>query len=445
MHITHITNVSGLACFQFCGWNGQLSFRTSGPSEWQVGPRVAEKHSMETHMRKTDLLFAVITLCMLLMAAAPRQTLSEVNVAVPRVNLPQDELPHNVPVEWWYYSGHLVDVKGRRYGVMAGFFTVQIGGFPRQHFMLYQLVEKDLKKMHAGSIIEKDMVKMMSKIIAGLPEHVKQKLPSDLTDMETIERHNKYIPDKPIVKRNELAIKYGEQIFVKTCCNDREWQSWGYKTHLADDAFTIDLEMKPTRGPMYVGGDGSVGLHQGEDMFYYSFTRLAARGVLKIGGEARPVSGILWYDHQFGSLGNGARPIGWDWFCIQLEDGTDLNLSALRYPDTGERFNRLVTIQGADGRMSVVHDLFIEPTDTWTSDETGITYPSGWLLSIPSLGMSFKAKPVFPEQEMRTFGPMRAIWEGACTVEGIVNGKKLLGNGYTELVGYGYPENPFDK
>jgi len=391
-------------------------------------------------MKKIAILIITITFCLQMVAVAPRQARAEVNISVPQVRLPQDELPHEVPVEWWYYSGHLVDAQGRSYGVMASFFTAKFGGFPRQHFMIYQLVEKDAKKFHSGSVIEKDMVKLMQQVIAGLPEKLKRQIPPDVTDIATIERYNRYIADKPIVKKDSLAIKYGDQIFEKKCCNDREWLNWNYKTTITDSSFTVDLEMKPQRGPMFVGGSGNVGLKQGEDMYYYSFTRLDTKGFLKIDGEERQVTGTMWYDHQFGSLAGGTRPVGWDWFCIQLEDGTDLNLSALRYPDTNERFNRLGTLQGADGRMAVIRDLVIEPLGEWTSKDTGATYPSGWILAIPSLGMSFIVKPVLPEQEMRTFGPMRAIWEGACTVEAAIMDKKLKGDGYTELVGYGFPK-----
>jgi len=182
-------------------------------------------------------------------------------------------------------------------------------------------------------------------------------------------------------------------------------------------------------------------VYEGEDMFYYSFTRLDATGTLTLGGETRSVRGTLWYDHQFGSFGATARPVGWDWFCVQLEDGTDMNLSALRYPDTGERFNRLGTVLRADGGVSVIHDLTIEPLGEWKSPDTGITYPSGWILAIPSLSAHITLRPVIPAQEMRTFGPMRAIWEGACDAEATVAGKQLKGVGYAELVGYGTPKD----
>lgn len=357
--------------------------------------------------------------------------------AAVQVSLPADELPHKEePIEWWYYSGHLEDEQGRRYGVMASFFAARMGNFPPSYFMIYQLSEKDEKKFHSGSVLGKNVMKMMKMFLSGLSEEMLEKVPPGIFDEEEIKRHHRFMKEDAKVRTDRLALKYDDQLFIKTKEDGENWAGWSYSTRLADKNFTIDLEMTPTRGPMYVGGEGNVGMYHGEDMFYYSFTRLAAEGVLNIGGEARKVRGTVWYDHQYGSFGKEVKPVGWDWFCIQIEDGTDLNLSALRWPETGERFNELGTIQKADGSTMVIHDLVIEERGEWTSAETGITYPSGWTLKIPSQEMEFAVAPEFPEQEMRTFGPMQAIWEGACRVEATVKGKRLRGDGYTELVGY---------
>lgn len=357
-----------------------------------------------------------------------------------QVTLPKDEMPHAMPVEWWYYSGHLADGQGRRYGVMAGFFVVRAPGIPPCHFVIYQLVEKDGGKFHSGSVIEKEMIKVMKKVLAGLPEELTRKLPPDWKDVNAIEKYHRYMTSPAVVRNDQLSLKYGDELFEKTAGDGADWAEWKYRTAIVDPAFRFELEMKPERGPMFVGGEGNVGVKPGEDMFYYSISRLDTSGTITIGGEERKVKGTLWYDHQFGTFGRELRPIGWDWICLQLEDGTDLNLSAQRVPETDERFARLGTIMFADGSQKVVRDVVIEPLFRWTSADTGITYPLGWMIAIPSLEMHFTVKPVMQQQEMRTFGPLRAIWEGACTVDAVVGGKQLKGNGYTELVGYGTPK-----
>lgn len=383
-------------------------------------------------MKKILTSMSVILLSLFAAVALPTQS----SRAEVQVNLPADELPHKEPIEWWYYSGHLEDEQGRRYGVMAAFFAARMGNFPPAYFMIYHLSEKDEKKYRAGSVLGKNVLKMLKMFLSGLPEDLLEKVPPDLFDEEKIKQHHRFMKEKAKVRPDRLGLKFGEQTFIKTKEESENWADWMYKTRLVDDKFTVELEMTPTRGPMYVGGEGNVGMAQGENMYYYSLTRLASEGTITMGGEERKVRGTVWYDHQYGSFGREVKPVGWDWFCIQLEDGTDLNLSALRWPETGERFNELGTIMKADGSTTIIHDLIIEEQGKWTSPDTGITYPSGWILKIPSQEMEFVVTPEFPEQEMQTFGPMHAIWEGACGVEATVGGESMTGDGYTELVGY---------
>ena len=56
---------------------------------------------------------------------------------------------------------------------------------------------------------------------------------------------------------------------------------------------------------------------------------MTATGTVTLDGTAVPVVGDGWFDHQwcyFIAVGGG----GWDWFAINLADGTDLTLSLVR-------------------------------------------------------------------------------------------------------------------
>ena len=58
----------------------------------------------------------------------------------------------------------------------------------------------------------------------------------------------------------------------------------------------------------------------------------AADRPLTLGGQALQVSGEAWFDHQWGdfiAVGGG----GWDWFAVNLADGSDLTLSLVRDRD----------------------------------------------------------------------------------------------------------------
>jgi predicted secreted hydrolase len=82
-------------------------------------------------------------------------------------------------------------------------------------------------------------------------------------------------------------------------------------------------------------------------------------------------------------------------------------------------------------------DSELEPTERWLSPHTGATYPSGWRIRVPRVGVDVTVAPVLKDQELDTRGTtMIVYWEGACTVEGRRGENAVEGRAYVELVGY---------
>ena len=74
---------------------------------------------------------------------------------------------------------------------------------------------------------------------------------------------------------------------------------------------------------------------------------------------------------------------------------------------------------------------------TWTSPRTGVTYPSGWRVTLPDRGLTLTWTPVIPDQELDTRRSTANIyWEGEVTIAGTRNGTPIGGEGYVELTGY---------
>src|SRR3712207_6636285 len=143
-------------------------------------------------------------------------------------------------------------------------------------------------------------------------------------------------------------------------------------------AIGLDLILSNPREAVLHDRDGWIDFGPAGGSYYYSQTRIDVTGGIEIDGEPRSVTGLAWFDHPWGdfiAVGGG----GWDWFAVNLEDGTDLTLSLVRdrdgtYPLV---YGTLVTPEGETRHLDA--DAFtVEVTDRWASPETGADYPAGW-------------------------------------------------------------------
>jgi predicted secreted hydrolase len=205
----------------------------------------------------------------------------------------------------------------------------------------------------------------------------------------------------------------------------------------------IDLELKLSalKPPVIQGRNGvsqkSEG--RGQASHYYSLTRLATTGILKIEGKPSNVKGLSWMDHEFGSNQMSKEQVGWDWFSLQLEDNTELMLYRMRRKDgKADPFSSGTYVKSDGSKIHLGYeDFVIESTGQWTSPHSKGTYPSGWELKVKSLGLVISAKPVLKDQELMTRGSTQiTYWEGAVSVDVKKKGKGIKGQGYVELTGY---------
>ncbi|TAK13350.1 MAG: hypothetical protein EPO32_05385 [Anaerolineae bacterium] len=203
------------------------------------------------------------------------------------------------------------------------------------------------------------------------------------------------------------------------------------------ESIALDLTLTDLKGPILQGDRGysRKGAEPGNASYYYSQTRLESAGTVTVNGEAFPVSGLSWKDHEYSTSALSEGQVGWDWFALQLDDGTDLMLYTMRRADgTVDGFSHGTLIL-ADGttRPLAWGEYSITPTGEWTSPHSGAVYPSGWQIEIPEYGVSLTLMPWQNDQELRL---SFVYWEGAVRIEGTHAGAAVTGNGYVELTGY---------
>ena len=206
----------------------------------------------------------------------------------------------------------------------------------------------------------------------------------------------------------------------------------------ADPQVGLSLNLQQTRPPILHGDRGlsQKGPEPGNATYYYSLVGLETAGEITINGKTVAVSGISWMDHEFGTSFLGEGFVGWDWFSLQLENGTALMLYCLRGsaqlcdPQT---FEGTLVYPNSQQLCIGTKDFTLTPTRQWRSSESGATYPSGWDITFPELKITLRVEPLIPNQEFRA---SFTYWEGAVRVCGQIDGAAVEGQGYVELTGY---------
>jgi predicted secreted hydrolase len=160
---------------------------------------------------------------------------------------------------------------------------------------------------------------------------------------------------------------------------------------------------------------------------------------MRVGEMTYSVKGQSWFDHEFSTSLLGKGQVGWDWFCIQLDNREEIMLYAMRTKSGAMDPVSEGTWVRADGTSLRLEpgSFLLQKMGTWKSPKTGTTYPSGWAISVPGHQIDLVVTPAMEDQELHlTKMGVLDYWEGATTVQGKVGAQTVTGTGYTELTGY---------
>lgn len=316
---------------------------------------------------------------------------------------PEDHGPHwDYRNEWWYVTGNLTDDAGRRYGFQLTIF--RIGLAPG--------VEEQRPSAWATNHIW--MAHLALTDVAG----------------DRFHDHERF------ARGGDMRLAGAQRDPVRVWLEDWRLErrpSGTWRLQAGTDDFELDLALEPQKQPVLQGDDGlsQKSAEAGNASYYYSMTRMATDGSLRIDSEARNVSGSAWLDREWSTSALGPEQSGWDWFALQLDDGTDVMIYHLRRTDGApSRFSAGVVV-GPDGstRHLDAGEFDIEVLDHWQSDD-GPRYPVRWRVRVPGIEEPFTVMPVRADQELTV---SVRYWEGAVD---IARDGKHVGVGYVELAGY---------
>ena len=338
------------------------------------------------------------------------------------VELPRDDGPHDRLTEWWYYTGHLRDGAGGRYGFEFVIFRAERGAFPvtwASHLAVTD--EAGDRFWYAQRAEFGRQVDRSPRDDGGQP------LGFDLS-LSGID------PTRPATLRQPawtMAGANGDDRLA-AALSAEEAAAAGIPGGLA-----LDLRLDTVKPAVLHDGDGWIDFGAAGGSYYYSRTAMEAGGTLELDGRTIDVVGSAWFDHQWGdfiAVGGG----GWDWFAVNLDDGTDLTVSLVRDAD-GSYPLVYGTIVDADGTSRHLdRDAFaLDVLGRWQSTSTGADYPAGWRISIPGDDLVIELEPTVADQELDTRATTGVVyWEGSQHVRASRAGVALGGTAYVELTGY---------
>jgi predicted secreted hydrolase len=340
------------------------------------------------------------------------------------IAFPRDDGPHDRLTEWWYYTGHLQTMDGRRFGFEAVVFRAERGSVPAawaSHLALTD--EAGNRFIYAQRSEIGPQVDQSPRDTSGGPTGF------DL-------RVSGLNPELVLAGAPPAAAPW--RLSGASGTDHIEATLAPAESAASGASFGLSLDLEALKAPALHGGNGFVDFGPAGSSYYYSRTRMAASGTVELDGERLGVSGIAWFDHQWGdfvSVGGG----GWDWFAINLDDGTDLTISVVR-DESGSDVLTYGTAVDSSGiaRPVVEQDLGVETSRSWVSPNTGRSYPSSWTIVVN--GMSLELSPTVLDQELDTRATTGVIyWEGSHVVTGDRDGARIRGQAYVEITRYGDP------
>jgi predicted secreted hydrolase len=222
-------------------------------------------------------------------AAAPAQTGASgfARATGPRpLSFPADLGAHDdYQTEWWYYTGNLETAEGRHFGYQLTFFR-------------RALVPPDARPTRASDwgTTQVYMAHLALTDVGGNRHYAYQRMARGAAGLAgaSAEPYRVWLDDWAVAAGDGGAL--GLQA--------------------ADGSISLHLDLRSTK-PRVLQGEGGYsrkGPDPGNASYYFSETRIATEGTVKVDGRSYTVAGLSWMDHEFSTSALSAGQVGWDCF-----------------------------------------------------------------------------------------------------------------------------------
>jgi predicted secreted hydrolase len=324
-----------------------------------------------------------------------------------KISFPVDEGRHKEePVEWWYTSGHITgETTGKHYSYMLSYFHYPTG--PVDGFRILNISDDDKGVFHQEmqlltySVLATDKLDLQIKKFDGKTESWK----------------NKY-------KGTEML-------------------PFEYEINAASAHVKLDLDYDSYKRPLIIGKGGYLKLGYKNYTYYYSQTGISVKGNITYEGITENVSGTSWIERQYSNL-NPTDGTEYEWFSIQLSNKMDMNIWNMftadnRVPEE-ERF-KIFAAYVNEKKQYTISDFKLERLKFVYTPDRQRCYAQKWHLTSPVNRVDLMITTLYSDSEVQS--PFR-FYEGTTVITGKVNGVKVKGKGFVELLhSYDQPEMVF--
>lgn len=320
------------------------------------------------------------------------------------ISFPADEGRHSSePTEWWYTSGHLTGMTtGKSYSYMLSYFYSPLGTF--DGFRILNLKDDD------KGLFYTETKALNYNILASNGLNIKAKIFTGGTETW----HN-----KTDILGNPLPFEY--------------------EISAASSSGAINLEYDALKPPLILADSGYLYEGATDYTYYYSQTKNEVTGTITLNGITENVSGSSWIDRQYGTFNpwNGRE---YEWFCIQLSNGMDINLTNIftvkdEIPDNLKY--RFLSAYVDETTQYTTSDFQIDRLKFSYMPDSIRCYSQKWRITSSILDVDIIVSTLHSNCEVSL--PFR-FYEGSTNVTGTVNGAIVTGVGFVELL-HSY-ENP---
>ncbi|MCD6598228.1 MAG: T9SS type A sorting domain-containing protein [Bacteroidales bacterium] len=314
------------------------------------------------------------------------------------ISFPADEGWHpDEPVEWWYISGHLIgEVTNNHYSFMISYFHSPKSGF--DGFRIFNLSNDDTGQFFTDvmpvnyNILANDSLNIQAQIFLG--------------DIETWT--NK-------VDSNGQNIPFEYVLSAKS------------------KDYDLNMEVISLKQPLIIADSGFLYQGEGSYTYYYSQTRNTVEGTITFDNTTETVTGISWIDRQYGSF-NPSDGENYEWFCVQLSNGMDLNIYNL-FTNNNEtpdnlRYKMMAVFKDSLNQFTT-YNYKIERLAFHYMPDSLRCYSQKWKLTSPDENIDLIITTLHNNSEVLL--PFR-FYEGTTTITGTVNGIAVTGEGFSELL-----------